>query len=197
MLPLYPELKTKLEQLLLDLAHQAAQSQFGFFADAGQVRQHEGDRLEYMTVDGDEKATSYQRIGVGGEIRLSDIPAMTFEDAALLAMEKGRELGAQQVAYYLEILNQSLEEVGNVIDVGGEAFTVGRWLQLIEKMRIPFDDQGKPLYPTMHCNPAQEASVRRVREEISSPEVQARLMQITEKKKEEWDAEQDRRKLVD
>jgi hypothetical protein len=37
------------------------------------ARQHEEDRLEYMTIDGDEKQATYQRTAVDYEIRPADM----------------------------------------------------------------------------------------------------------------------------
>jgi hypothetical protein len=198
MLPLYPELKAKLEQVLTDIAHQAAQNRFGLFAGTPRIRQHEGDRLEYMTVDGDEKAAGYQRMAVGFDIKPSDIPTMTFEDCVQLVTKKGLELGTQEANRYLEVLNQSLEEVGNAIDAGGRPFTVDFYLEILERVKFPFDDEGNPLLPTMHTGPDLEASVKQVMGQAEGDaDTQARIKALIDKRREEWNAEQDRRKLVD
>jgi hypothetical protein len=198
MLPLHPELKIKIEQLLIDIAQQAAQSRLGLFAGTPRVRQHEGNRLEYMTIDGDEKATDYRRIEVGTEIRPSDIPTMTFNQAVQLVVNKGIELGTQEAGFYFEVLNESIAEVGNAIDVGGQPFNVDLLLQMLERMQFPFDGYGNPHLPTLHIGPDLEESVKRVLEEADKDaDAQARLKAIIDKKREEWNAQQDRRKLVD
>jgi hypothetical protein len=198
MLPLYPELKARLEQLLRDIAYQAAQSRFGPFADTPRVRQHEGDRLEYMTIDGDEKATDYQRMAVGFDIKPSDIPGMAFEDAVQLVTAKGLELGTQEANRYLQVLNQSVEEVGNAIDAEGQTFTVDLYLKMLERVKFPFDNEGNPLLPTMHIGPDLEASVKQVMQQAQGDaDARARIAALIDERRKEWNAEQDRRKLVD
>jgi hypothetical protein len=65
-------------------------------------------------------------------------------------------------------------------------------------VQIAFDEQGNPRLPTLHIGPDLEASASQVLEEASKdPSAQARLNEIIERKREEWNAEQDRRKLVD
>jgi hypothetical protein len=197
-LPLYPELKAKVERLLLDIAQQAARTQLGPFSSGPRVRQYEGDRLEYMTVDGEEKATDYRRMNVSLEIKPSDIPAMTFDHAIQLVRNHGLKLGAQEADFYREILDQSLEEVGNAMDAGGQPFTVDLLLQMLERVQFPFDSRGNPQLPTLHVGPDIEASVQRVlREADEDAGAQARLKAVIDKKREQWNAEQDRRKLVD
>jgi hypothetical protein len=198
MLPLYPQLKAEIERCLIDVAWQAAQGQLGPFAGMPPARQHEGDRLEYMTIDGDEKRATYQRAAVDYEVRPADIPTMTFHDAVGVVAGKGRELGVQQAQIYYESLNQSLEEVGNAVDAGGQPFSVDLLLQLLEKVQISFDEHGNPQLPTLHIGPDLEASASQVLANLGEdPSAQARLNDIIEKKKEVWNAEQDRRKLVD
>jgi len=198
MLPLYPRLKAEIERFLLDMAQQAAQGQLGLFADMPPARQHEGDRLEYMTIDGDEKKVSYQRTVVGYDIRPADIPTMTLQDAVNVVVGKGRELGVQQAQLYFESLNRSIEEVGNSVDAEGQPFSVDLFLQLLDTVQIAFDEQDNPLFPTLHMGPDLEVRAGQVLEEVSrDPSAQARLNEIVEKKREEWNAEQDRRKLVD
>lgn len=198
MLPLYPELKIKIERLLVDIAQQAAQSRLGPFAGTPRVRQREGDRLEYMTVDGGNKKTDYRRTGVDFEIRPSDIPTMTFNQAVQLVIDKGIELGTQEASFYFEVLNESIAEVGNAIDVGGQPFTVDLLLQMLERIQFPFDGHGNPHLPTLHIGPDLQETVTRVLEEADKDaEAQARLTAIINQKREEWNAQQDSRKLVD
>jgi hypothetical protein len=198
MLPLYPQLKAEIERFLIEVARQVAQGQLGPFAGMPPARQHEGDRLEYMTVDGDEKKVSYQHTAVDYQIRPADIPTMTFHEAVEVVAGKGRELGVQQAQLYFESLNQSLEEVGNAVDAGGQPLSVELLLQLLEKVQIAFDEQGYPQFPTLHIGPDLEARTSQVLQDLhEDPSAKARLNEIIERKREEWNAEQDRRKLVD
>ncbi|MBR7826632.1 hypothetical protein KDK95_09975 [Actinospica sp. MGRD01-02] len=196
-LPLYPQLKLKIEKLLDTQARAAARGQLGMFAPIPRSKQHEGNRLQYTTIDGAVKAAEYQRAAAACTIELADIPTMSLDDAVALARKRGEELGVQQAKFNFESFNQAVEEVGNSVQMNGQPLTVEAALQLFEKMQLPFDAAGRPLMPTWHTGPDLEASVADVLRQLNEdPAAQARLQEIVDRKREEWNAEQDRRKLV-
>jgi hypothetical protein len=199
LLPLYPELKEKIEKFLMDIARQAADNQLSVFsAVTPRVRQHEGNRLEYMTVDGKEKSTDYHRAGVGFDINQSDVPDMTLHQAVELVKEKGAELGLQEASFFYKTLNESLAEVGNLLNAGGRSLTVDLLLQMLGRIRFPFDKDDNPLMPTLLVGPDLKEKVIQVFEEINEDaDAQERLKGIIDQKREEWNAWQDSGKLVD
>lgn len=197
-LPLYPQLKLAIEKILHAEARAAALSQLGMFASVPRSKQHEGNRLEYMTIDGDTKAPEYQRAAAVGDIKVTDIPAMSLEDVVAIVRKTGEELGMQQAKLNFESFNQATEEVGNSIQMEGKPLTVDTVLQLFERVQLVFDAEGNPQMPTWHTGPDLQASVEKVLGQLNEdPEAQARLQVIVDRKRVEWNAEQDRRKLVD
>ncbi|RBY85959.1 hypothetical protein [Blastococcus sp. TF02A-26] len=82
------------------------------------------------------------------------------------------------------------EEHGNTIDAGGRDFfdVVAETLETIE---MTFDDEGRPnLTIVMHPDQAEK-----LRDKQPTPEQEARLDAILERRKEEWLASRRRRDL--
>jgi hypothetical protein len=197
-LPLYPKFKKDLESWLMTIMKGAVREALGPIGEAPRFTQHEGDTHSYMTVDGDQRTTDYQNIGVEIEIDRSNIPNMSFEDILRLTVSKGRELGAQQAEYHYGVINNVIEESGNVVHAGGEPLTIDHLLGVIEQMQISFDPDGNPRIPSIIANPETGSRVKQILAEAEQDaEARARLQQIIENKRREWDEAESRRKLVD
>lgn len=197
-LPLYPQLKIELSDWFLEIVEGAARSELGPFADSPRFIQHEGTTHNYTTVQGDERSSDYQDMQVEAELRLSEVPSMDFASVLRLLIEKGRELGAQQARYHFGVLNEVIEETGNIVDGKGQPVTLDLLLETIEKLHISFDDAGNPRMPTIIVGPRMAPRFQEIMRKADSDEnAKARLNEIMERKRVEWDEEQDRRKLVD
>lgn len=197
-LPLYPNFKTDLESWFLTIMKGAVREALGPLREAPRFIQHEGDAHSYMTVDGQPRTTEYQDIGVEIQITRSDIPSMSFEDVLRLTIAKGRELGAQQARYHYGVINRIVEESGNVVSTEGEATTIDHLLRVIEQMQISFDANGNPQLPTIVASPDEGSRIQQILKKADSdPDARARLQEIIETKRREWDEAESRRKLVD
>ncbi len=197
-LPQYPQLKTELERWFLEILKHSARQQLGPFNQSPRFVQHEGTTHSYNTVQGDERITDYQDMGVEIVLTLSDIPGMALEDVLRLVIEKGAELGAAESKFHFQRLNDIVEEAGNVVDGKGKPITFDLWLESLEKLYVSFDDYGNPRMPTLVVAPDMKQRVEdMVREAAADEGARARFQKVMEQKRKEWDEEQDRRKLVD
>ncbi len=64
-------------------------------------------------------------------------------------------------------------------DAKGKGLTPELFYAMFERIEIPFDEQGKPIMPTLVFNPAQ---IEKVKEILSRPEVQVRIDAIIMRK---------------
>jgi hypothetical protein len=88
--------------------------------------------------------------------------------------------------------------VGNVVNNGGKPFSIDSFFEVMEKIQIEFDEFGKPNMPTMVVSSeGAERAKEVIQEAENNPDVKKRMDELLAKKKEEYDAEQARRKLVD
>lgn len=93
---------------------------------------------------------------------------------------------------------EAAEEVGNVVDASNKKLSPDLFLEAIGKMSISFDKDGKPNLPTMIISQKMGDEWRRVAAEANAdPEHNAKFKALMKQKKEEYDAEQASRKLVD
>lgn len=197
-LPLYPQLKIELENWFLEIMRDAARKQLGPFRQSPRFIQHEGERHTYNTIQGEERTTDYQNMGVEITINLRDIPGMTLEDALKLITEKGAELGSMEARYHFQRLNDIISEVGNIVEGQGGPITFDLWMEMFEKLHVAFDDYGRPQMPTMVIPPHMRQSFEDMMREAAADEsARDRLLKALEQKWKEWNEEQDRRKLVD
>jgi hypothetical protein len=193
-LPLYPRLKESLESLFLDMAIAASRQELGPFNESPRFIQHEGTSHSYNTMDGQERQTEYQDMSVEELLSSSDIANMSLADALRLAVKTGRQLGVQQARYHYGMLNQIIEEAGNTVS---GPLTLDTFFETIERIFITFDDYGNPHMPTMVAHPNMTPRVQELERALETEEAKARLAEIMDRKREQWDEEQDRRKLVD
>ena len=174
-LPLYPQLKEGLERMLLDLLEAASRQELGPFNESPRFIQHEGTTHSFNTVDGEERQTEYQDMSVELTLSFSELANMNFGDALRLAVEKGHEIGVQQARYHYGMLNQIIEESGNVVD---GPLTLDRLFELLERMHISFDNLGNPRWPTMVVHPNMALPVQELAREMETDEAKARLTEI-------------------
>jgi len=193
-LPLYPQLKEGLEKMFLDLIYAASQQELGPFAESPRFTQHEGSSHSYNTVDGEERSTDYQEFMIEFELSAADFMNMELGDVIRLVMQQAREFGSQQSRYHYARLDQIIEEVGNKVT---GPLTLDKFFEAIEQLFIPFDDSGNPQWPTLVINPNTAPRVRELAQAMETDEAKARLAEVIERKREQWDEEQSRRKLVD
>lgn len=199
-IPKYPELKSSLEKMILDYFETEAREELGPFKDVRRFTQHEGRRLVHNTQDDTDKRkkTSYKKAKIKYAIKHEDLVKMKPEDVLELVAEKARKFGGQQARINYQVLNETTKETGNVVDGGGNPLTIDLFLDTISKISISFDKFGNPQMPTMVIHPSQKEKYCKLIEEVDNDEMaKQRMKDIIAQKKEEYDAEQARRKLVD
>lgn len=194
-LPLYPKLKGNLEAMLMELFEAAVRHELGPFRESPRLMQHEGNNHTYSTVHGDVRATDYQDMMVEFQLNTSDLPDMDFQDVLNLVVAKGNEFGGQQATYHFGNLDKIIEESGNVVE---GPMTLNAVLETLDKIHISFDDAGNPSLPTIVVHPNLIPRIREIMSDAdTNDEAKARMKAIIERKRREWNEEQDRRKLVD
>ncbi len=199
-LPKYPKLKTKIAKLLMDYFEGEAQKELGPFEGVRRLIQHEGKTLVHNTIDDNTKRKELKYVEASTEylVKYADVPDMDAGDVMKMLQEKAKDFGGQQARYHYKVLDETTKEVGNVVTGKNEPFNIDMFLEVMEKIQIEFDEFGQPNMPTMVVAPANAERAKTVLEQADSdPETKERWRQMMAKKKEEYDAEQARRKLVD
>jgi len=197
-LPLYPQLKMTLEKWLMQIFERAARQELGPFAESPRFIQHEGTTHRYNTVEGQERSTNYQEIMLEFGLDRAQIVDMEFDDLLKLVIEKGREFGGQRARYHYQVINEVTEETGNVVDAKGQPVTLELLFEMFEGLHVAFDERGNPRLPTIVIHPNMAPRFQELVQQADADEAsKVRMAEIIERKRKEWNEEQDRRKLVD
>jgi len=89
-------------------------------------------------------------------------------------------------------INEITENAGQVIDAGGRPFSGALFLELLEKIQIDFDDNGKPRMPTLIVSPEM---AERLAQNPPTPDEMRQFDALIEKKRKEFYARRRVRKL--
>jgi hypothetical protein len=198
-LPKYRETKKIIEEMLNERITNVSRSKMVPFNDSPSIVQHEGKTLIHNTLDNSsrQKTMSYQKSQFEYVFKYEDVPNMQPEDVLKIVDEKAEAMGEEMAKYHFKVLDETVKEAGNVVDAKGEKPNIDMFLGVLEKISITFDKDGKPNMPTMIISPKQANDWKAVMEQSKTPEIDEKFKEIMKKKKEEYDAEQASRKLVD
>lgn len=199
-LPKYKEVKGIVEKAISTHFKAVMKNQLTPFNGSPNIIQHEGKKLVHNTLDdqNSRRDIDYQKAVVEYKIEFDKIANLTLEEIISIIDEKAEEMGAQMARHHLKIISEAAEEVGNVVDASNKKLSPDLFLEAIGKMSISFDKDGKPNLPTMIISQKMGDEWRRVAAEANAdPEHNAKFKALMKQKKEEYDAEQASRKLVD
>ena len=89
---------------------------------------------------------------------------------------------------------EAIEKVGNVVDCKGKPLTKEHLLALLEKVEIDFTPDGDPIMPTLHLSPKFRSLIQEWETDKNFAE---KIDLLIEQKREDWNARESNRKLVD
>ena len=198
MLPDFPELKRQLNERVLAILKQEMAARAPLLAQVRKITQHEGKDNSFETEEGDIKRIKYKKVEAGIELDLSSIHAFDAPALRKKLNEMAETMARKQMAMFLKTMHRTTEEVGNVVDAGGQPFTAEFMLQVWETIWIEFDEHGKPRMPQLLANPIHkdraEAEFKRFEAE---PQLKAKRIELINRKREEWFDRESHRKLAD
>jgi hypothetical protein len=139
-----------------------------------------------------EASSLYRPMAIRHEwtVSIEDVAAFNLDQFLADLYALADSMGGQMVRGMLEHISAVSDEYGNTIDAGGRDFA-DAFSESLETMDISFDEEGKPNL-TLVMHPDQ---VEKLRENPPTPEQEARIDAILERRKEEWLASRRRRDL--
>jgi len=161
-------------------------------------RIHEGDRWAVRRGDG-----TFDESGPHEICDRYPIDATAVKEKGLSAILPSQEAAAERVRHQQEgvlfdRMKTVIEETGNVVDAGGQPFSFELFLNLLRKVDIDFDENGKPHMPALVVSPEMGAIIANQIPEWQQNEAKlADFEGVLQKKKEEWLARESLRKLAD
>ena len=184
----------------------------GFASQIPEYPIYEGDSTQFLqmgrldigeksdpSIENDiRNASELKEASGGGMIRKEDIRHIRLEEFKGMLQEIAYQLSKARGKMIFSELNTMLDDAGQTTDAGGREFSFELWLQTLEKLEFEFDENGKPLYPTMVIPPAMLPTVNRVFAEADQDEdKKQQLGNLLRRKREAFNAKEANRKLVD
>ncbi len=139
-----------------------------------------------------EASSLYRPIAIRHEwtVSIEDVAAFNLDQFLADLYALADSMGSQMVRGMLEHISAVTNKYGNTIEAGGcDFFDV--FAETLETIEMSFDDEGHPNL-TIVMHPEQ---IAKMRDKQPTPEQEARLDAILERRKEEWLASRRRRDL--
>lgn len=139
-----------------------------------------------------EASSLYRPMAIRQEwtVSIEDVAAFNLEQFLADLYALGDSMGKQMVRGVLDHISAVTDEYGNTIDAGGRDF-FDVFAETLETIDMTFDDEGRPNL-TIVMHPDQ---LEKLRDKQPTPEQEARLDAILQRRKEEWFASRRRRDL--
>lgn len=140
----------------------------------------------------DQASSLYRPMAVQHEwtVSIQEVASFNLDQFLADLFALADSMGGQMVRSMLEHISDVTDEYGNTIDAAGRDF-YDVYAETLETIEMTFDDEGRPnLTIVMHPDQVEE-----LRDKQPTPEQEARLDAILERRKEEWLASRRRRNL--
>lgn len=140
----------------------------------------------------DEASSLYRPMAVRHEwtVSIEDVAAFNVDQFLADLHALADSMGGQMVRGMLEHISAVTEEYGNTIDAAGRDF-FDVFAETLETIETTFDDEGRPnLTIVIHPDQAEK-----LRDKQPTPEQEARINAILDRRKEQWLASRRRRDL--
>ena len=197
MLPDFLKVKEKLEIMIDYELKQAKLLHLGPLANIRETIYFEGNKTVINRDDGSVSETNSEEFSVMLKFDMNEIETMTHEKVLEKIDQMAKKLAEKQAKFFYKKIDEYAQEAGNVVSTEGEAISIDRFFEVLEKVSRDFDSTGKPDKVVFTTSPKLFQSIAKIIEEAKSdPEIQQRFDAIMERKREEWRVRESNRKLV-
>jgi hypothetical protein len=157
---------------------------------------HEGDGSKLIRQDGSVELIDLKHIEETMVVRFDEIRSMSLKDVVAKVDAMAESMARQQFEIAFAEIDRAVHEVGNVVE-GRGGFTAESILDMLSKISMDFDADGKPHLPSLYCNPVHEGAIETAMKRIETePGLRKRFDDIVARKHEEWRDREACRNLV-
>lgn len=159
--------------------------------------QHEGTQLRYAQQGGTTVQEGFEKIGMQFQVPITDIPDLVGDKLNAKLDEMARELTSQEAKAFFKKVGEVCQAAGTSLDAGGQPATAEMLLEMMEKVQMEFEPDGKPSQVFV-VHPDTVPALQKIAEQIKNdPELKRRNEGILERQREAWLTRESNRKLVD
>ncbi len=198
MLPDYPRIKKRVNNLLMGYLKAAIFTHSPILTQIRQTVQHEGREGIYGDVDGRESPIDYKEVVARFSLTREEMRRSDFQPVVSKFAEMAETFAAEQSKTLFATVSEATESVGNVVATKGK-LTKEAFLEMERKRQWSFNPQtGEPRPPTLVLHPDTLATIK---DEIESwqqdPHFKAALSDIEQQQWLAWRDRESRRRLAD
>lgn len=193
MLPDFLKTKEKLKRMLDSERKKAELLHLGPIADVPKSMIVEGNKTIVVREDGSCEEIKMEKATSRLEIKWEEVETMTHETIVNKIDDAVKEMAEQIKKSFYETLSEAAEEAGNVTSSDEKPLSVDLILEMLENMRVSFDEEGNPSGLTFAGSPKLRPALTEV---ISQAEADPRYQELMERKREEERVRENNRKLV-
>lgn len=197
MLPDYPKAKKKIQKIFNKHMKESSEKQLGPFRESQRLTIHEGNKMMTESEGGAVDVSSLRKFEETIEISLDEMNKLTHEELLSKFTEAAESVGRKISDFSFDRIKEITDKTGNIVNAKGRPFSPDLFLEMLEKIWIDFDENGKPQYPTVVVAPGQVNYYEKAMQEIFEKEdLKKRHDEIIEAKRKEWHERENNRKLV-
>ena len=193
MLPDFPKVKRKYIEAI-DRYLRVLIQQDPLFLGIREEHHFEGNRMLYGTMDGDINQGDYKVAKSESVIKREDIISKGVEAYLEQIRNAAEEMKRQKAETMFSKIREVTDRTGNVVNAKGRPLDFELYLEVLKKMWIDFDEDGKAILPTLVVSPEQGDKLQTLMPEwLNNP----KFKETMEMKRKEWNDRESNRKLVD
>jgi hypothetical protein len=198
MLPDYPKLKKDISERLNYFIRKRLNHYLGPLSEIGHIRHFEGSGSRIVRPSGEEEPTQMHEIrSKEMEFKAEEVPSMTLDKILKKFDEMAFSMAEQIAQNFYKTVTEATHKAGTTVDGKQSKMSAQIILEVLSKMQIDFDTEGKARMPEIHIHPNLEEATKRALEELNkNPELKKDFEYLIVEKKEEWRAREASRKLV-
>ncbi len=197
MLPDFLKTKEKIQKMLDYTYRQAISGHLGPIAGVPKSILFEGNKSIVNHEDGSVSETKPEEISIKLQINLAEVETMNHEKVLEKIDQFASIMAEKHAKLFYAKVDETVEEAGNVVSADGKPFSMDLFFEVLEKIPRDFDEEGNPSELMCPVNPKLFPSVAKVIEQAKTdPEMDKRINDIMERKREEWRVRESNRKLV-
>lgn len=197
MLPDYPEVKEKLQKLIVLGVKFETNRQSPFLSLIPKRPLFEGDKYIIVHEDGVAQEVEFRRIEESVSTSVEEAETVTLEEYFKQLRGLFTKMQEQKAKQTFSTLEKAAKETGNIVNGEGKPLSADNVLAILEKFEFRFDEHGKFSNPLIVIGPELEADAQKAIKKIIEEEpYKTRFAELVERKRMEWRARESNRKLV-
>jgi hypothetical protein len=196
MLPQLTKTQTFIDELgnetLFDAMYQAGP----LLLEISSYQQHEGASGSFQLTSGEIEPIDFKKSSVEMVSPAEPGRGKSLKDILAVMAKGGSEMGAKMQDHIIKGVEAATEKVGNVVQIKNGVITPEAFFEMMEKVEIDFDENGQS--QSSWCLPPEMAAEfeKNYQAWQQDPQLKGKLVEIEEKKKEQFRARETNRRLA-